>query len=156
VNRHVSRAQAAQAAGVPYQTLAAGKWPGAPTAKLSPGRPAWSVPNVLAVRVARILEERFRCKVADMRNLFDTLWKSDEAELRRLFREGRKYAMIVGRVVVGGALFTESEISANEMIDYEAARAAGMPLPAGLNIENEYNAVVAAMLLDSLDDTPAA
>ncbi len=155
MKRTVDRARAAIAADVPYSTLTMGKFQGKntpPKGRNASGREGekWSVSHCLAVRVCRVLEQR-GIPLSAMVELFNTLWTCEESDLRRLFREGRRFVMVVGKQPCGKALFTEEEISANPMIDYRAAKEAGLPLPQGLDIENEYNRVVAAMMLEGLE-----
>lgn len=130
--RAVHRGIAARAAGVPYIALRNRRYHGERQPAVSDrsgsrGAEKWSVANVLAVRVARVLEYRFGVPLAAMSELFDTLWNSDEAELRRQFTEGRRFVLLVGKQPCGKALFTEEEISANELIDVNVAAQAGFP-----------------------------
>jgi hypothetical protein len=156
VPRTVHRALAAQAAGVPYMSLKGRRFhgdlkPAVPHREGSRGAEQWSVSQVLAVRVTRIIEHKFGTPISAMAELMNTLWMAEEADLRRLFKEGRRFVMIVGAVPVGRMLFTEEEISRNEMIDSQALAKAGLPLPQGLDIAEQYNAVIAAMLLEDLE-----
>jgi hypothetical protein len=128
--------------------------PAVPHREGSRGIEQWSVLQVLALRVARILEHRFGTPIPAMSELINTLWTAQEGDLRRLFKEGRRFVMVVGAVPVGRALFTENEISRNEMIDYATVAKAGLPLPQGLDIAAEYDKVVSAMLLDDLKESP--
>jgi hypothetical protein len=147
-NRLVTVGDACAASGVPYRAVWSGRFQGTakPARPNPPGRARlerYSIPQVLALRVGRILESpRFGLKVPEFAGLVNMLWLTDEAELQRLFAEGREWVMLVGRVALGRALFREEEITANEFIDYAALKAAGLPAPVGLNIGREYRLIL--------------
>lgn len=155
--RTFRRTIAAQAAGVPYTAIEKGRFHGdrpaaVPHQEGRRGVERFSMPQILAVRVGRILEAKWGTPVSAMSELINTLWRADEADLRKKFAEGRKFVMIVGRVPAGNALFTEEEISHNEMLDYELIAKAGLPLPVGLDIAAEYDKIIASLLLTELNE----
>jgi hypothetical protein len=159
--RTVNRARAAQLAAIPYATLERGRYhgqrqPAAPHQRGKRGAEQWSMCNVLAVRVAKIIEHKFGTPADALVDLVNMLWNSDEDDLRAKFAAGRKFVMIVGRVPCGHALFTEEEIARNELLDYEAIAAAGFPMPVGLDISREWDKIAAALLLMDLNEEEPA
>lgn len=156
MSRTVNRAIAARAAGVPYNALTQKRFHGdrptaAPHEEGKRRAEQWSMPQILAVRVCRVLEVRFGMPVEAMTTLFNTLWLADENDLREKFASGRKFVLVVGRVPCGTCLFTSEEIADNDMLDYEAIARAGFPMPQGLDIAREYDKIVASLLLDGLN-----
>ena len=154
--RTVNRTTAAMAAGVSYATLAGSKWmrdrtPAAPNQKGKRDREQWTVPQILAIRVARILEHKFGCTIASMKHIFKLIWMMDEDRLRGLFAEGRKYVLLIGLEPVANALLTFKEIHSVRVVGLEGVTEVEPYKLAALEIEREYTRICAAILLRDLE-----
>ena len=156
--RTVTRAEAASGASIPYTTLITGRYhgdrePAVPADKhTGRGKERWSVPQVLACRLAKIAELRFGTALPAMADLFNCYWAASEEDLRRQFRAGRKYLIVVGATPVAKVLFTRDEIENTELINKKLAAEHGLPLPASIDVAAEYDRLCAALMLAELND----
>jgi hypothetical protein len=146
--RLVTVGDTAGASGIAYKKLWKKTYQGDRRPAGGQRPPQFSVPQVLALRVGRILEARFGLTVPQFADLFNLLWNADERELASMFAAGRESALLVGNTVCGLKLFTAAEISNNHFFDVAAAKEAGFPLPVGVNVAKEYAAVISHLNLD--------
>jgi hypothetical protein len=156
--RTVNRAEAANGANVPYTTLITGRYHGErKPAVVGSGRAKerWSVPQVLAARLAKICEAKYGVPLSALTELINVYWTASEADLLNQFRAGRRYVMVVCKVPVAKMLFTNDEIANNEFINARLAAEAGLPLPVVIDVAQEYDRLCAALLLEGLKDEAA-
>jgi hypothetical protein len=97
----VTLGQLTDAAGTTHKTIWEGRYHGElPPAKPSNGTRGttrYSMCQVLAIRVARILDKRFSVQPADMRDLISRLWNFTTAELLDELEAGQTCTVLVNR-----------------------------------------------------------
>ncbi|WP_439621459.1 hypothetical protein [Gemmata sp.] len=131
------------AASTPFKVV----WKGTYNAGLHPMRPAlpgqrdsarYSVPQVVAVRVARLLHQKFGVAPADLRDLISRIWHMSKDDLRAEFAAGRTCCVILGRAAAG-LLFRPTAV-----YDFDAAlKAQGYRAQVvAVSVEREYERVI--------------
>lgn len=153
------RGIAARAAGVPYGLLRSKHFhgdrsPAVPHVEGKRGAERWSLPQIVAVSIGRMLQAQYGTTVGAMQPLLSALWSCPEDELRAKFVRGERYLVLVG-ATPAGSLLTHEQLE-HEGQEFPALARAGLPAPVILDVASVYDRIAASLRPAGLVEMPQA